>query len=43
MVDHYPKAWKTANRVMLPRLNKCDYMTIKSYQVISLLNCLEKV
>lgn len=38
-----PQTWKTAKEVMLYKLNKVNYRVVKSYQVISLLNCLGKV
>lgn len=35
--------WKTAKGVIICKQNKIDYVIVKSYQVISLLNCLGKV
>lgn len=39
---YHPYAWRTAKGV-LRKPNKIDYTQVKSYRVISLLNCLEKV
>lgn len=37
------RAWKTVKGIMLRKPNKIDYILVKSYRVISLLNCLGKV
>jgi hypothetical protein len=37
------RVWKTAQGILLRKLDKSDYTQIKAYQVISLLNCLGKV
>lgn len=40
---HHPHAWRTAKGVLLRKPNKIDHSQVKSYRVISLLNCLGKV
>ena len=39
---YYPKGWREAIGVILPKANKKDYSLPKAYRVISLLNCLGK-
>jgi hypothetical protein len=39
----YPKLWKITKGVTIPKLGKDDYSKVKSYRVISLLNCLGEV
>lgn len=39
----HPKSWKVANGVTIPNPGKDDYTKVKSYRVISVLNCLGKV
>jgi hypothetical protein len=39
----HPKSWKIAKGVTIPKPGKDDYSKVKSYRVISLLNCLSKV
>ena len=39
----HPEHWKTARGVTIPKPGKDDYSLAKSYQVISLLDCLGKV
>jgi hypothetical protein len=39
----HPQVWKTARGILLCKPDKPDYTQIKAYQMISLLNCLEKV
>jgi hypothetical protein len=39
----HPKSWKVAKGITIPKPGKDDYSKVKSYRVISLLNCLEKV
>ena len=41
-LGYYPKIWKKAIGVVLPKANKEDYSKLKSYRIISLLNCLGK-
>ena len=38
----HSKTWKKVKGILLKKSNKSDYSIIKSYRVISLLNCLEK-
>lgn len=40
---NHPRAWKRAKRFMLRKKNMLDYTTVKSYSVISLLSCLDKI
>lgn len=40
---HYPRAWKNVKGVILRKLNKLDYITVKFYWVISLLKYFRKV
>lgn len=42
-MGHHTGTWKRAKRVMLPKPNMLDYTTVKSYHVISRLNCLGSV
>lgn len=42
-VGYHPKAWKCARGIVLRKPGQPDYTTVKSYRVISLLNCLGKV
>lgn len=39
-LGYHPKPWKRVMGVMLCKPNKLDYTTVKSYHVISPLNCL---
>lgn len=42
-LQSHPQRWRHAKRVLLEKPNKRDRTLVKSYWVISLLNCLEKV
>ena len=42
-IGYHPYAWKEAIGVILPKPNKKDYLLLKSYRIISLINCLAKV
>src|SRR5437660_4363789 len=42
-VGYQPRCWREATCAIIPKSNKTDYKTPKSYQPIALLNCLEKV
>jgi hypothetical protein len=42
-LEIYLQVWKTVQKILLCKLDKPDYIQIKVYQMISLLNCLEKV
>ena len=39
----YPKKWKECLGVMLAKPDKPNYLILKAYRIISLLNCLGKV
>src|SRR5699024_4885584 len=39
----HPPVWKVAKGILLRKPNKLDYTAVKTYRVISLLNCLGKV
>ena len=39
----HSKTWKKVKEILLKKPNKLDYSIPKSYRVISLLNCLEKM
>ena len=40
---YHPKEWKKARRVLLGKAGKRDFGLVRSYRVISLLNCMGKV
>jgi hypothetical protein len=40
---YYPACWKSGIGVILVKLNKPDYIILKAYRVVTLLNCLGKV
>lgn len=42
-LQHQPQRWRHTKGVLLEKPNKSDRTLVKSYRVISLLNCLEKV
>ena len=42
-LGHQPKRWKKARGILLEKGGKRDLSLVKSYRVISLLNCLGKV
>ena len=42
-LQYHPQKWRHAKGVLLEKLNKRDRTLVKSYRVISLLNCLGKV
>ena len=42
-LHYYPTCWKRARRILLEKGNKCDKSLVKSYRVISLLNCMGKL
>lgn len=42
-LQYHPKLWRHAKGIFLEKPNKRDRTLIKSYRVISLLNCLGKV
>jgi hypothetical protein len=42
-VGYYPRSWREATMVIIPKPNKLDYSSIKAYCPIVLLNCLGKV
>ena len=42
-LGHHLKEWKTVTGVVIPKLEKDNYHLAKTYQVISLENCLRKV
>ena len=39
---YHPKIWRESIGVILPKPHKKDYSVIKSYRIISLINCLGK-
>lgn len=42
-MGYYPKEWKRARGILLEKGGKRDLILVKSYRVISLLNCMGKV
>ena len=42
-LQYYPPQWRHAKWILLEKPNKRDHTLVKSYRVISLLNCLGKV
>ena len=42
-LGYHPKRWKRARGILLEKLGKRDFGLVRSYRVISLLNCLGKV
>ncbi len=42
-LGYHPKKWKRARGILLEKLGKRDFGLVRSYRVISLLNCLGKV
>lgn len=42
-IGYHTYAWRTAKGILLRKPNKLDYTQVKSYRIISLLNCLGKV
>ena len=42
-LQYHPEQWRHAKGVLLEKPNKRDRSLVKSYRVISLLNCLSKV
>lgn len=42
-LGYYPKEWKRARGMLLQKGEKRDFGLVRSYRVISLLNCLGKV
>lgn len=42
-LGYQPKRWKRARGILLEKVGKRDWSLVKSYRVISLLNCLGKV
>ncbi len=42
-LQYHPKRWRNAKSVVLEKLNKKDRTLVKSYRLISLLNCFGKV
>jgi hypothetical protein len=42
-VGYHPRSWREATIVIIPKLNKPNYRSIKAYRPIALLNCLGKI
>lgn len=42
-IYHYPHSWKESKMVVLQKPNKLDYMTLKAYQPIALLDTMSKI
>lgn len=42
-LQYHPKNWRNTKRVLIEKPNKRDRTLVKSYRIISLLNCLGKV
>lgn len=42
-LGHHPEKWKKARGVLLEKERKRDFTLVKSYRVISLLNCMGKI
>ena len=42
-LGYHPTEWKKARRILFEKGKKQDFGLVKSYQVISLLNCIGKV
>ncbi|KAF3768243.1 hypothetical protein M406DRAFT_20547, partial [Cryphonectria parasitica EP155] len=41
-LGYYPRAFKTAEVAMIPKVGKSDYSTFRSYRPIALLSCIGK-
>ena len=42
-LGHYPKLWKTAKGIVIPKPGKPDYSKVRAYRVISLLDVIAKL
>ena len=42
-LGYHPKAWKKKREILVKKSGKQDLELVRSYQVISLLNCLGKI
>jgi len=42
-LGHYPKSWKTAKGVVIPKPGKPDYKQVRAHRVISLLDSISKL
>ena len=42
-LGYHLKSWKRARGILLEKAGKCDFRLVRSYRVISLLNCMGKV
>jgi len=42
-LDFHSTCWKKSINVVIKKINKDDYSDSKSYRIISLLNCLDKI
>lgn len=40
---YHPKEWKRVRDILLKKVGKRDLTLVKSYRIISLLNCMDKV
>ncbi len=41
--NYHSKIWRKGTRIILKKLNKLNYSILKTYRIITLLNCLNKV
>ncbi len=41
--DYHSKIWREGTRIILKKSNKLNYSILKTYRIITLLNCLDKV
>ncbi len=41
--DYHSKIWREGTRIILKKLDKLNYSISKTYKIITLLNCLDKV
>ena len=41
--DYHSKIWREDTKIILKKLNKSNYSILKTYKIITLLNCLNKV
>jgi len=41
--DYHSKIWRKDTEIILKKLNKLNYSILKTYRIITLLNCLDKI
>ena len=42
-LGYHPRSWREATGAIVPKPKKADYTAVKSYRIVSLLNCMGKV